>query len=290
MSDDGLDAQIWRQQHALAARVQPVVTKYTICVYALQDTLKAAGTGVLLQVADHYFLLSAAHVLDFTFYHKLQFYASVDASGFAPPIPLLFVKRRASARSTYLSTQDPTLRDDDPLDISVALFERDTALALGARHRFLQIGDLDAAPLKKGSGIYVFGYLEALTEATETEEGCNLETFPLGYVTTPLQHEPEARDKRKDILLYYDEHSVTAFGKPAIAPKPKGMSGCGIWRMVEPPMLPDEAFANQVRLVGIQHRWRSKSRYLVGTSIARVLALIHGAYPELRPALNLIRL
>jgi hypothetical protein len=288
MSEDEqeTEAEIWRELFALADLCQPTVTKYTVCIYAHQDTLKPAGTGVLLRVGEKYFLVSAAHVMDFTFYHQLQFYASVSTTP-SIPVPLLFERRSSSARPKELSTKNANLRDDDPLDISIAEFKQESVDALRKRYRFLQVGDLDPSALVKGDGVYVFGFPEALTQPSGIDT--DLETFPLGYVTTPLQDPPEARDEKKDILLYYPEASRDAAGNPTVAPSPSGLSGCGIWRLSHPPKRPCDTQPSEMRLVGIQHRWRPKRRYLVGTSAARIVEMLWNAYPELHPSLKLVR-
>jgi hypothetical protein len=286
MSVREAEADLWRELFALAALCQPLVTKHTVCIYAHQESLKTAGTGVLLRVAAKHFLVSAAHVMDLNFYHQLQFYASISTTP-APPIPLLFEHRHSSARPTNLSLKDSALRDDDPLDISIAELKQETVEKLQQRYRFLQVGDLDPSPLTKGAGVYVFGFPEALTQPAGVNT--ELESFPLGYVTTPLQDRTEVRDKWKDILLPYPKASCDEAGIPTDAPAPAGLSGCGIWRISQPPKRPCDMPTSAMRLVGIQHRWRSKSRYLVGTSAARIIELLGHAYPELHPSLQLVR-
>jgi hypothetical protein len=82
----------------------------------------------------------------------------------------------------------------------------------------------------------VFGYPKAKAEPGGPDIA--LENWPLPYVTTTLQVEPEPRDKDKEILLYYYRVSEDAEGRQVAAPSPKGLSGCGIWRLSRAPVRP----------------------------------------------------
>ncbi|MBI1901016.1 MAG: hypothetical protein HYS13_07885 [Planctomycetia bacterium] len=133
MSEEITEKDIWMQLFALADRCQPIVTKYTVCIYAhQQNRLQVVGTGLVLRIADKHFLMSAAHVLDFTFYHGLPFFAAAVSETPAPPVPLLFVRRHSSARRKDLSEKDPNLRDYDPVDVSVAELQDETSASASA--------------------------------------------------------------------------------------------------------------------------------------------------------------
>ena len=70
-------------------------------------------------------------------------------------------------------------------------------------------------------------------------------------------------------------------------PRPEGMSGCGIWRLNDPSQPLYLWRASDVKLVGIEHRWRKHHRYLVGTSVRHAVQLILKHYPELRRTTDL---
>jgi hypothetical protein len=184
-----------------------------------------------------------------------------------------------------MSKTDPNLRDSDPYDVSLAELQPETAEHLAIRHRYLQLGDLQYTKPTEAAGIYVCGFPTVLTITKDRQ----IDTYPLGYVTTPLQKPPEDRDKDKDLLLYYEHDCCTWDGKDATTPEPEGLSGCGIWQLSAPPRLPKDTDPSSYRLVGIQHRWRRKSRYLVGTLAARLIEVLWRDYPELHSALRLVR-
>lgn len=283
------EGEIWDELFELADRAQQVITKYTVCIYVWQKKIKrlaVAGTGVLLRVGDRHFLLSAAHVLDLGFHLKMPMaiQPSLDS---VPPIPLNFVGRKSSDPSSGMEENDPDLRDSDPLDISLAELTPDTADKLAIRHRFLTLNDVDPLPPRIADGMYVFGYPSALAKPGQGD--VDLENWPLGYVTTVLQHEPDQRDKNKEILLYFPLESRDLKGTKIEAPPPDGLSGCGIWRLSRAPVRPAASRLDDMRLVGIQHRWRSSGRYLIGTGVKHILDFLWGCYPDLRSSLVLWR-
>ena len=283
------DPEGWKQMLAFANRCQPTITKYTVCIYVWQERnrkLAVAGTGVLLRVADRSFMLSAAHVMDLTFNHKMPFAAHVG-SGAEKPIPLAFIARKSSDPPPDISHGDPDLRDGDPLDISIAELTPETAQRLAARYRFLTLNDFDPFPVQKADEMLVFGYPAALSQPGDGD--IELENWPLSYFTQPLQIPPEPRDEDKEILVRYDRSSADSEGNATEVPHPAGFSGCGIWRLFRPPIDPALARVEDIRLVGIQHRWRPKSHYIVGTSVRHFFDMLWGCYPDLRPVLGMWR-
>jgi hypothetical protein len=65
--------------HAFRRRVMEQcsleIARCTIPLYGLQDARPVLnGSGVLLEIGEHYFLLSAAHVLDVAAIHKFPYY------------------------------------------------------------------------------------------------------------------------------------------------------------------------------------------------------------------------
>jgi len=278
------DAQIWQRLYALTNECQPRISKSTICLYGFQNGLKQNGTAILLRVADKHFLVSAAHVLDFTFYHSFQYFttSSYDENSL---FRLKFISRQSSAKPPNVPSNSPQLRDDDPIDISVAELSPETVQELQKGKHFLQLADLDGSELRTAAGIIVFGYP---TDFSISKPDF-FESFPLPFVTTILQHPPEQRDANAEILLYYPATCTDANETAMDSPDPRGLSGCGIWRLSQPPTHPDLWNVDDIRLVGIQHRWRSRKRYLVGSSIRHVINMIWFSYPDLRSSIELTR-
>jgi hypothetical protein len=98
----------------------------------------------------------------------------------------------------------------------------------------------------------------------------------------------DARDSAAELLLEYPEANRDMAGQIVMVPGPKGISGCGIWRFTDPRKLMNDWKPGDVRVVGIEHRWRKAERYLIGTAIRHVISLIYGRYEDLRPAMDIL--
>jgi hypothetical protein len=104
----------------------------------------------------------------------------------------------------------------------------------------------------------VAGYPFALTESDVVAQQTNTGIF--GYTTLINDGERDARDKAAPLLLEYPEQGLReSSGEAITVPHPRGLSGCGIWRLSETPQA-IEWNASDVKLVGIQHRWRPERR------------------------------
>jgi len=248
--------ELWVQLFQLATQVQERIRKHTVGFYTYQDGIKVAGTGVLFRVAQRHFVLSAAHVLDYTFRHGFLFHSLGPDSKLHP---VEFIRRRSSKCPD-------SGRDDDPLDISVAEFTPETASMLSATHEFIGIEQIETE-LGPACGVIVLGFPEVYSSVDEKGE---LNTGYLSFATTPYQGPPEPGDERREILLYYHDDGLDLSAQdpsPLIKmPRPHGISGCGIWRISQPPVLPKDTSLSEYRLVGIQHTWLKNRQCLGGTS------------------------
>lgn len=273
-----------------ADRCNAVISKSTVCIYVWQERIKrlaVLGSGILLRVGDRHFLLSAAHVLDYGFYLHMPLVAQPNEDP-EPPITLDFVGRKSSDPPPGVAVTDLSLRDDDPLDISLAELTPDVSGQLAKRYRYLTLSDFDPTPLGKKDGVFVlYGFPQEMSVSDDHER--KLDNWPLGYVTFPLNSEPERRDRNKEILLKYYLQGSGGRKNGVTIPKPRGLSGCGIWRIAEAPIDLGNLRTEYIRLVGIQHRWRPDGNYIVGTSVIHFLDYLWGLYPDLHPALNMWR-
>ncbi len=76
-------------------------------------------------------------------------------------------------------------------------------------------------------------------------------------------------------------------GNPAIPPRPHGMSGCGIWRLVEAGTDAQLWKPDDIRLVAIQHTLKPDHGVLTGTRIGYALQMIYRNHADLRSAMEL---
>jgi hypothetical protein len=131
----------------------------------------------------------------------------------------------------------------------------------------------------------IMGYPFAFSNAEESSR--TIVSDPIRHVTGVHRGEIDERDEQADILLSYPEEAIDANGSKARVPLPQGISGCGIWRLNEPGKPLDLWKPEDKKLVAIEHRWRSKKRYIRGTSIGYALNLIYQSYPSIRSVFDL---
>lgn len=249
-----------------------------------EKTTGVIGSGVLFQIAEHHFLITAAHVTDAIKKAMSHGYLLYTAAGQPQRESIQF------NRFPILSTLEQGLgREDDPYDISVITLPAEVVRALLPGRRFLHLPEIDVLDGRRAGSLYVvFGYPSG-TCAHDREFNA-ISTEPLLYGTRVSQRELEdlnpPRNPKTDYLLdFSQEFGVRLDGQDGGPPDPKGISGCGIWRVIDSHENADRWSPDQVRLVGIEHSWSRRKHYVRGTTIGIALTMILRQYPELdRPA------
>jgi hypothetical protein len=133
---------------------------------------------------------------------------------------------------------------------------------------------------------YVLGFPLSMTQSDPVARASDVKA--LSYATGLFEGERDGRDASAELLLDYPQQNQDAAGLPVTVPHPRGISGCGIWRLLTPGKRMSDWSKDDVRLVAIEHRWRSDKRYLVGTAIRHAIRLIYGRYEDLHPAMDLV--
>lgn len=239
------------------------------------------GTGVLLQVADEHFVLTAAHVTDpaatggpFT----------MCLGGFAEPhdvIPL--------PGAGFLFTPMPKSgkRDDDYRDTSIIYLTSDTADRVRTSGlEFTTTRDLDAFTVGGFEHPYVVcGYPRALS----IDHGdAGIESGEFLAVTgrkDPVAGELHRFNDRTEFVLSFDHrHALDRHLKRVSVPHPRGISGCGVWRLtVAGPDFPNNL---RIDLVGIQHTYNAERKLLRCTRLREPILDLYGHRVGLRPAME----
>ena len=75
-------------------------------------------------------------------------------------------------------------------------------------------------------------------------------------------------------------------GQRVQLPDPRGISGCGIWRLHQAGEDAAGWSLGRVKLVAIEHRYNADLHVLRGTRIRYVNRILHDCFPELRPEMN----
>jgi len=246
------------------------IANSTVAFFGHQgDELKQDRTGVLLQISDDHFFITAAHYLDGITKHDIPCFIATGSDG-QSPIPL---------DDVHGVVTDPLL------DIAVIHLSEGISDSLAQHKRFLRMCDLDLVATSS-VGIYmVFGYPLAWSDSDKQTQ--SIFSCPLRYGTL-LYDGPPASDSNytpeKHILLGYDQIPVEVMHCGTVTPPDvKGMSGCGIWRLAQSrPGLFESWMPSERRLVGIQHAWHASKGYLKGTWIKHAIHVIYQQFSELR--------
>jgi hypothetical protein len=227
------------------------------------------GSAVLLEIGPLRFLVTAAHVLD-------------RAGGSNPLTPCIglargFLTITGEARGTLPPNGDRML---DRVDLAFVALDNHAAEAVKENYAYLPIQCLDVHdPGLEGTRYVVNGCPWKKVE----HEGKML--MPNQY-ELQLLGKPHSEYEGLDIsplthiAMHYDRKKMMdGLGERVTSPKPSGMSGGPVWRMVSS-RGPIGEHALSKRLVGIAIEYIEAKRSLVATRISGVLAVISNAFPD----------
>lgn len=260
--------------HDMVSTVRPI---YSISKRGVRDagTPTLVGSSVLLTVADHPFLLTAAHVIDQ-----------------AKPLGLGVLGEPNMVElgeTRYFSTVAP--KNDRTRDnVDVGFFELSAAqVELLGDVRFLGPADLDVDDTPSyftytRTKYVVVGY-PAGRQGTlrNTSEVSPTPLFYMAQAAMPEKYSTLGVDVNRHLLLPFDRKNVLSHAGRTTAPNLNGMSGCGVWRIDSLHGLP----GGRDQLVALFIEWhRGDHRLLIATRIDQCLHGIREAHPELAGLLS----
>lgn len=209
------------------------------------------GTGVLLKIADVAFILSAAHVC-----------AGVVKDGRAL---LVGVHGAPLISLEGLDVQVSDDRGDE--DIAFMRLPSEVAVVLARHKSFLRLSEVDVERRPPTRGSYAVLGFPCGSQRTVAEGVLNAE--PFWFLSWLYEGELVSFTVGKSIALEFVPKRVLDLnGDPVRAPELRGISGCGIWRLIGiDDGVPGQAWqpAHTIRLAGIEHT-------VVGPAIKGVLA------------------
>ena len=228
-------------------------------------------TGVLFQVGDSHFLLTASHDLKSRLKENIPLFIPAPSLD-TDPIPLVNVLFRGI--------------DECDVDVVVAELDRETVDRVSLKHRFLRLNELDVKDQQKDGLYLVCGFPQEWFRKGEIGHPKAMVFFGKKYVgeLNPLsQFDPGVH-----LVVGYERQGCSAFSnQPALLPKVNGMSGCGIWQILEwNPQRIESWEPRHCKLVAIQHSWDEKRNYIKGTWVRHALSLIYHHYPQHKSALT----
>jgi hypothetical protein len=262
----------------------------TFAFLAVQNkTFRVIGSGVLFAISDRRFAFSAAHVLDDVnacFEHSLPVFISPGMKSTAL-IPI-------RGGNYFIRPKLPRSRDrrDDPLDVGFVEWTKENGDEIAKTRRFLHLFQLE--PHDRGhrdSAYLVYGYPDAAVETNHEEQTVSYE--PLNYITHAYRGArgelPRPVPEFEIVLDFLPSRSTNGpDGSPSPLYPPHGISGCGIWRIVEGGTKRDQWKPSMVKLVGIEHTWNHQVEVFRGTRIAYLVGMVMRRYPELQSQLSLV--
>jgi hypothetical protein len=210
---EGLSSRIIEKVHS----AENTLVKNVCPIYCESPDrlLSHIGSGVLMQIGESKFILTAAHVLD----HRSEGTLCMPGDAELVPINGVF-------RSTDIP--DGGSREDDKVDVGFCRLDEQTVNSI-ASHSFLSVTEIvaDEKP--------VFGRLYSFVgfPNTRNEVRYNIRPAPFSFLNTPLTtdlYKHYILDSNIHIAVKYDKkRTVGPNHKPISFPDPHGLSGGGLW-------------------------------------------------------------
>jgi hypothetical protein len=234
---------------------------------------------VLLKIADTSFIITAAHVID-DIVHKNMLVYLPSASLEEMPISL---EQIDSLTSPLNQSRD---RQDDPYDVAIIKLKPEVAERLATHMRFVTLDGVEPHYLRLPPADFaIVGYPCQLSDRNEEDKTIVSTVMP--YFTS-LYDDDGARvmfDPQIHILMSF--RSTYTFKDVEYGldlPSPKGMSGCGMWRVKDEAEPLESLDWRNMRLIGIAHTWNLN--LLKGTKIKYILQMIYTMMPEMRSEID----
>ena len=221
----------------------------------------AIGTGVLIDIDGYKFLVSAGHVFDYTYTHRVAIKSK---------------NKLVNITGDIIENKYSQTRKEDKIDLAILILNEKMEQAL-SDYNYLKISNIDynhisnkmdtsytfiGFPATKNKTRYntknVKGALYSYTASRVKEE-----VYKALGITTAT-HIAITFNKRK--LLSTDKKKTTV-------PDPYAMSGGGIWlndNLNQHPSI----YKPKIKLVGIALSWHKKYNCLMGVSTSAVLGII----------------
>lgn len=248
---------------------EKLLTKFVCPIYCESPTprLSHIGSGVLLQIGESKFILTAAHVLD----HRSEGTLCIPGDGLLIPI-----------NGTFRSTDIPKgrAREDDKVDIGFCRLDDQTVNAI-ASYSYLPATEIIADEKPVFGRLYSFiGYPN-----TRNEVRYKIRPNPFSFLNTPLTIDLYSQyklDTNIHIAVKYDKkRTVSANHKPISFPDPHGLSGGGLWaweirdrfKVGNPEVSP--------KLVGITTGYTTDKKAWFATKIGIALECVRTTFQDL---------
>jgi len=225
------------------------------------------GSGVLIRIADHYFLVSAAHVMD-EFNRN-----SILIPGKNHLIPLT---------GSYSVTElpDTGLRDDDHSDFGFLKFQSDMQHNLDDSLVFIDERDCDPMDTTEEKDAYtIIGYPSESSQSTEGTAETAI-TRISGEGTRDHRYAKLGLTPKSHLLIQYrTRKATTPLMKQARKVNFEGMSGGGVFAWSK--NLPNPDALSQPNLVGVVTAYSEYHNVFISTRIHMIFSTLKNKFPDL---------
>lgn len=265
LSDTPMTDRISEQAEAAAS----LVRRFIIPLFkkVSPGVIEFVGSGFLLQISDHHFLVSAAHVFDHLKDGVFLLAEGREQDALSNPV-----------QATALPASGK--RADDVIDIGFIQLTSDEVNALG-RENFLARHHIAPRDAQAGAGTYlILGYPEKQQKRDHRDHRYLIsQTYYWAPEAKDASYHRTKLERGTHILINYDPNRVVGPKGVGGSPSFYGMSGSATWRLrATDDYRPD----NLPKLVGILlGRTPDFGKELMITRISLVLEAVRAAYPAL---------
>ena len=270
--------------------IPELVRRSTVGIVAsVNQHLRQIGTGTLLAVAEHRFVVTAAHVA----HQGALANATLGVSG-------TLDGNLVAAAGNWILSGEVADRSSDEHDIGIYEFSAEQAAHFGD-DVFVRVADVDF-PVDLSHAYFVVSGFPAIWSNSLTPSETTILAKLLQYGTFVLQgsvaglagYNPARHfllDASPNFLLNHkgQEASLrTRTGYPAQIPRDlAGVSGCSVWMLGDLRRPIEQWSTKTARLVGIETSVYERRQAIKVTRWNGVTTLLHAAFPQLRPVLEM---
>ena len=256
-------------------------------VVAKRPAVHLLGTGSLFQIADRRFVVTAAHVVRLAHEDDRTIGISGDSNSLI------------SVHGDWISSASSS--GEDPFDVAVYSLPGAAVQQL-SQFRFLRMTDASFGEQPKTAVFTLFGH-PGIWASPSRDDGEKVQLKGLEYTAYAYERSVDnllGYNPKYHLLLDAEAEQVTwtdgsraefthRNGTVVIFPRDlKGISGGPVWRTADLNLPIERWHPLSPSLAGVQTGVYQPSQVIRVTRWAAVTTLIHAAFPELRPAIDLI--
>lgn len=225
------------------------------------------ASGVLLEIKNHLFLLTSAHVFD-------------DIQKFPLLIPTNSGFTKTNFSAACLPNTDEN-RVGDKIDLAYIKLNFDLKKNFSQGISPLTLNNVDTTDYKEKDDIYTFsGFPYRKTKYKENTIQSELYSFTGGLAPKETYDNLNYSPNTNILIDFNRKKTINILGDISTAPMPHGISGGGIFSYSKD--ISRLVTGNNIyRLVGIGHSYHEAQKILAGTSINLYLEIIYRNNPTL---------